>query len=48
MPEDPHARAPEEDPEQNIGEVIQDPWEDPDQAEWPNEYVDIANGRVSD
>lgn len=47
MPEDPHAGAPEEDPEHHIGEWTRDPWDDPQQTDWPTEHVDIANGRVS-
>lgn len=27
----------EEDPEQLLGEVIKDPWADPDQLDWPND-----------
>lgn len=42
MPEDPHARAPEEDPEEHIGEVIPDPWDDPEQTDWPNETVEVS------
>jgi len=34
MPEDPHAAAPEEDPEQHLGEVINDPWDDEEQTDW--------------
>lgn len=44
---DPHASAPQEDPEKHIGEEIPDPWIDPEQTDWPNEYVDISNGQVS-
>ena len=47
QPNDPHARAPNEDPEHNVGWVIFDPWEDPDQPDWPNEYVDPVTGQVS-
>lgn len=43
---DPHPN-PNEDPEKHIGEVIPDPWSDPEQTDWPDEYVDIATGRVS-
>ena len=34
-PEDPHAV--DEDPEEFIGEELLDPWEDPDQPDWPND-----------
>ena len=37
---DPHET--DEDVEQNIGEEIPDPWDDADQADWPqNEEEDI-------
>ncbi len=45
--EHPHARAPQEDPEQHVGPVIKDPWDDDDQPDWPNEKIDIATGVVS-
>lgn len=35
-----------EDPEQHIGPVIKDPWDDDEQTDWPNETVDIGSGRV--
>jgi len=40
-PVDPHAAAPDEDPEQHIGEEMPDPWDDPDQTDWPNESVEL-------
>lgn len=46
MPIDPHP-SPNEDPEEHVGEVIPDPWDDPEQTDWPNETVDIVNGRVT-
>lgn len=35
--------VPEEDPEEHIGQVILDPWEDPAQPDWPLETVDLAD-----
>ncbi len=40
-PVDPHSEAPGEDPEQHIGEVIADPWEDPEQKDWADHTVNI-------
>lgn len=45
--EHPHLHDPNEDPEQHVGPVIKDPWEDDEQKDWPNEKVDIATGTVS-
>jgi hypothetical protein len=39
---DPHADDPDEIPEEHIGEVIPDPWDDPDQTDWPNETVGVT------
>lgn len=36
---DPHADAPEEDPEEHLGEVIPDPWDDPNQTDWRTQTV---------
>lgn len=30
----PHAADPNEDPEQHLGQVIQDPWDDDEQDDW--------------
>jgi hypothetical protein len=46
-PTDPHP-SPNEDPEHDVGWVINDPWDDPDQTDWPTEYVDPVTGQVSD
>lgn len=40
-PEDPHAAAPEENPEDHIGEEIPDPWADEDQDDWDNQEVEV-------
>lgn len=40
-PVDPHADAPEEDPEQHMGEVIADPWDDPGQKDWETHSVEL-------
>lgn len=42
MPEDPHAAAPEEDPEQHLGPVIPDPWEDDEQQDWTTQTLVIT------
>lgn len=34
MPEDPHAAAPNEEPLNHLGEVIEDPWSDDTQTDW--------------
>lgn len=39
-PVDPHAAAPEENPEDHLGEVIRDPWDDPDQKGWTTASLD--------
>lgn len=31
---DPHTAAPNEDPEDHIGAIIPDPWDDPEQTDW--------------
>lgn len=41
LPEDPHAAAPEENPEDHIGNEIADPWTDEGQQDWPNEEVEV-------
>ena len=38
---DPHADDPNEDPEQHLGAVIPDPWDDPDQKDWETVTVDL-------
>jgi hypothetical protein len=43
MAEDPHAAAPEEDPEQHLGPVIPDPWADDEQTDWPTETVQVRS-----
>lgn len=43
MTTDPHAEAPEENPEDHIGEELPDPW-DSDRAEdadWPNGVIEV-------
>lgn len=40
---DPHANAPEEDPEEHIGEEIPDPWEDHSQEDWPTDTRNLAD-----
>lgn len=32
----PEPHAVEEDPENHLGPIIKDPWDDPDQTDWPN------------
>lgn len=39
-PSDPHQNG--ENPEEHMGEVIPDPWNDPTQTDWP-----MADGEVS-
>lgn len=39
---DAHTAAEDEDPEEHIGEVILDPWDDEAATDWPNETVDLA------
>lgn len=34
MPTDPHEHAPDENPEDHIGQEIPDPWDDEDQTDW--------------
>jgi hypothetical protein len=43
---DPHANAPEENPEDHLGPVIPDPWDDDKQTDWPTETVDLDTGEV--
>lgn len=38
---DPHENAPDEDPEDHIGEAIPDPWSDPEQTDWATETVSL-------
>lgn len=40
-PTDPHANDPDEIPEDHIGPVIPDPWDDPEQTDWPNGRVEF-------
>ena len=37
----------EGDPEQLAGEAMPDPWDDPDQADWPNEQIVELPGEES-
>jgi hypothetical protein len=39
---DPHADAPEENPEEHIGDEIPDPWEDDSATDWPNDSRNLA------
>lgn len=45
MAKDPHDAAPEEDPEQHIGPVIKDPWDDEQQTDWGDETIDVGDSR---
>lgn len=46
--DDPHARGPQEDPRDHIGEVILDPWDDSAQTDWPNHAMELdAAGEVT-
>lgn len=36
---DPHEAAPEENPEDHLGEVIPDPWDDDAQTDWKTQTV---------
>jgi hypothetical protein len=36
---DAHADDPDEDPEEHIGPVIADPWDDPEQRDWATETL---------
>lgn len=38
---DPHANDPHEDPEQHIGQVIADPWEDERQTDWQTPSIPL-------
>ena len=38
---DPHAADPHEDPEQHLGEVLPDPWDDPGQKDWETHSVSL-------
>lgn len=38
---DPHASNPRENPEEHIGEVIADPWEDDRQTDWATPSVPL-------
>jgi hypothetical protein len=40
MTEGPHDAAPEEDPEQHIGEQIDDPWTDEMQDDWETHTIE--------
>lgn len=40
-PADPHAEDPNEDPEEHVGEVIADPWDDPGQTDWETHSVNL-------
>lgn len=40
-PGDPHAEDPEEDPEQHLGAVLRDPWNDPEQKDWADHTVNV-------
>ena len=38
---DPHANNPHEDPEEHLGAVIPDPWDDDEQTDWATRTVDL-------
>lgn len=37
----PHAADLHEDPEQHLGAVLPDPWDDPEQKDWADHTVDL-------
>jgi hypothetical protein len=37
----PHVNNPDEDPEDHLGEVIPDPWDDPEQPDWVTTALDL-------
>jgi hypothetical protein len=39
---DAHADDPDEDPEDHLGEVIPDPWDDPRQEDWATTTLDLS------
>lgn len=47
---DPHAAAPDEDPEQHIGETRPDPWDSTDEADadWPNQIIEVHGAETPD
>jgi hypothetical protein len=44
---DPHANDPNEDPEKHMGEVIADPWDDPEQTDWRTTSLDLDDWRTT-
>lgn len=38
---DPHQADPDEDPEQHLGAVLRDPWNDATQTDWADHTVDL-------
>jgi hypothetical protein len=38
-----HEADPDEDPAEHIGEVIPDPWDDPDQDDWASGRLDLGD-----
>lgn len=43
MAEEPHVNAPGEDPEDCVGRVIRDPWDDETQTDWENHTTESAD-----
>jgi hypothetical protein len=39
---DAHANDPDENPEDHLGEVIADPWDDPRQTDWATTTLDLS------